>query len=116
MVAGVAKLQPSWSAGLKDCSLPTEACAQQLVFLKYVNAVFLALAAVVAGIVAHALGGSRLAAVVTTSYVAFNFAMWRDLKYVMSEYLALLLVALSLLWLFLVICCFKVICYCCGVG
>src|SRR5215510_6002944 len=104
MVAGVAKLQPSWSAGLKDCSLPTEACAQQLVFLKYANAVLLALAAVVAGIIAHALGGSRLAAVVATTYIAFNFAMWRDLKYVMSDYLALLLVALTVLWLFLALC------------
>jgi len=116
VVAGLAKLQPSWSAALKVCSRPNEACAQQLVFLKYLNAVFLALAAVVAGIVAYVLGGSRIAAVVATSYIAFNFAMWRDLKYVMSDYLALLLVALTVLWLFLALYRLPDIRYWTGVG
>src|SRR5262245_53988438 len=116
VVAGLAKLQPSWSTALKVCSRPNEACAQQLVFLKYVNAVLLALTAVVAGIVAHALSGSRIAAVGTTGYIAFNFAMWRDLKYVMSDYLALLLVALSVLWLFLALCRLTDIRYWSGVG
>jgi 4-amino-4-deoxy-L-arabinose transferase-like glycosyltransferase len=104
VVAGLAKLHPSWSHALKDCARPIEACAQKLVFLKYTNAVFLALAAVVAGMVAQALAGSQLAAVVATSYISLNFAMWRDLKYVMSDYLALLLVAITVLCLFLALC------------
>jgi 4-amino-4-deoxy-L-arabinose transferase-like glycosyltransferase len=72
-----------------------------LQFLKFANAVFLALAAVIAGVIAQALCGSRLAAMVATGYVGLNFAMWRDLKYVLSDYLAVLLTAIAVLSLFL---------------
>jgi 4-amino-4-deoxy-L-arabinose transferase-like glycosyltransferase len=101
VIAALAKLYPTWSAGLKDCSPPADACANSLQFLKFANAVFLALAAVIAGVIAQALCGSRLAAIVATSYLSLNFAMWRDLKYVLSDYLAVLLTAIAALCLFL---------------
>ena len=96
-IAGLAKLQPTWSAALRDCSPPEKHCASALVFLKYANVAFFALAAVVAGAATQALGGSRLAAIVANSYVSLNFTMWRELKYVLSDYLAVLLVAIAVL-------------------
>jgi hypothetical protein len=98
-VVGLAKLHPSWSRALKDCSPPASTCASGLVFLKYANAVLLALAATTAGAIAHAFSGSRLAAIVATIYVSFNFTMWRELKYVISDYLAVFLSAIVVLLL-----------------
>jgi hypothetical protein len=100
-VAGLAKLHPSWSAALRDCSPPAPDCASGLVFLKYANAVLLALAAVIAGAIAYLLGGSRLAAVTATVYVAGNFMMWRHLKYAISDFLAVFLAAVTVLSLVL---------------
>jgi hypothetical protein len=96
-IAGLAKLQPTWSAALRDCSPPEKHCASALVFLKYANAAFFALAAVIAGATTQVLCGSRLAAIVATSYVSLNFTMWRELKYALSDYLAVLLVAIAVL-------------------
>lgn len=96
-IAGLAKLQPTWSAALRDCSPPEKHCASALVFLKYAHVAFFALAAVIAGAATQALCGSRLAAIVATTYVSLNFTMWRELKYVLSDYLAVLLVAIAVL-------------------
>ena len=96
-IANLARLHPTWSAALKDCSSPTNNCATSLSFLKYANVAFFAIAAVIAGAIVQILSSSHLAAIVATCYVTLNFTMWRDLKYVMSDYLAVLLVAIAVL-------------------
>ena len=101
VIAGLARLHPTWSTALRDCSPPVETCASGLVFLKYANVVFLALAAVIAGATIRALGGSHAGAIVATGYVSLNFTIWRWLKYVISDYLAVLLVAIGVLSLIL---------------
>jgi 4-amino-4-deoxy-L-arabinose transferase-like glycosyltransferase len=101
VIAGLARLHPTWSTALRDCSPPMETCASGLIFLKYANVVFLALAAVIAGATIRALGGSHAGAIVATGYVSLNFTIWRWLKYVISDYLAVLLVAIGVLSLIL---------------
>ena len=101
VIAGLARLHPTWSTGARYYSQPVETCASGLVFLKYANVVFLALAAVIAGATIRALGGSHAAAIVATGYVSLNFTMWRWYNYVISDYLAVLLVAIGVLSLVL---------------
>jgi len=97
VIAGLANLHSTWSTGLRNCSPPTEACASALLFLKYANVALLALAAVAAGAITRLFSGSRLAAIVAVGYVSLNFTMWRELKYVMSDYLAVFLTAITAL-------------------
>jgi 4-amino-4-deoxy-L-arabinose transferase-like glycosyltransferase len=95
LIAGVARLLPTLGTTLVDCDPPNEACQSGFRALPVVNAVLLAGTALLAAIAVEILGGGRLAATLAWAYVAFNLQMQSDLKYVISDYLAVFLVGAS---------------------
>ncbi|MEW5727598.1 MAG: phospholipid carrier-dependent glycosyltransferase [Pseudomonadota bacterium] len=95
MVAVAARLYPPLATALVECSPPSDGCASGFRALAFVNAALVAGTAVVAAMLAERLGGGRLAWVVAWGYIAFNFQSLKDVKYVISDYLAVFLAALA---------------------
>lgn len=94
LVAGVAEVSPSLARSLDQCADPTiESCRAGYRPLIFVNALLLGGAALLAGLTVLAMGGGPAAAWIGTLYVAANLHMYKDMKYALSDYLAVFLCA-----------------------
>lgn len=101
LVAVIAHLSPALSRSLEECSLPEERCRSGYRTLIFVNALLLGGAALMAGLAVRGLGGGQGAAMIGCLYVAANLHMYKDMRYVLSDYLAVFLCAAltaSLAW------------------
>lgn len=93
LIAGIAVLSPS----LADCADPEERCKPGYRAMIFANALLLGGAALMTGLAVRALGGGPGAALLGCLYVAANLHMYKDLKYVLSDYLAVFLCAALIL-------------------
>lgn len=93
LVAGVAELSPSLAKSLEACAEPAEVCRTGYRPLVFVNALLLGGAALMVGLTVLGLGGGPVAALLGCLYVAANLHMYKDMKYVLSDYLAVFLCA-----------------------
>ena len=94
LVAGAAELSPPLARSLDQCEDPTvESCRTGFRPLIFLNALLLGGAALLAGLTVRALGGGWWGALIGTLYVAANLHMYKDMKYVLSDYLAVFLCA-----------------------
>jgi hypothetical protein len=93
LVAGVATLSPSLAHSLETCAEPADVCRSGYRAMILVNGLLLGGAALMAGLAVLGLGGGRAAALIGCLYVAANLHMYKDMKYVVSDYLAVFLCA-----------------------
>ena len=93
LVAGVAELSPSLAHSLETCAEPADSCRLGYRPLIFVNALLLGGAALMVGLAVLGLGGGPAAALVGVLYVAANLHMYKDMKYALSDYLAVFLCA-----------------------
>jgi hypothetical protein len=93
LIAGVAELSPALARSLETCAKPAEVCRLGYRPLVFVNALLLGGAALMAGLTVLALDGGPMAALIGCLYVAANVHMYKDMKYVLSDYLAVFLCA-----------------------
>lgn len=99
VIAATAWLVPGFYQTLVSCHPPSETCQTGFWPLTYLNALFLAGTAAVVASLGAALGGGRLGASLGALYLAINFRLQEDIRYVGSDYAAVLLVALVALLL-----------------
>jgi 4-amino-4-deoxy-L-arabinose transferase-like glycosyltransferase len=99
LIAGTAHLLDGFGHTLGDtlstCYPLAEACSAGLRPLVYVNAILVTLAAVLVALTAIDLGTGRLGALLGAGYVALNFELLKEMHYVISDYLAVVLTAAS---------------------
>ncbi len=93
LIAAAAQLSPPLARSLEECAEPAESCRAGYRTLVVVNALLLGGAALMTGLALLALGQGGGAAMLGCLYVSANLHMYKDLKYVLSDYLAVFLCA-----------------------
>lgn len=98
LVALTAHVAPSLAESLVNCSPLTESCSKGFKTLGYLNGLFLGLATGFTLLALGALGGGRVAHLVTAGYLILNLHITKDMRYAVSDFLAMTCLALAV-WL-----------------
>ena len=95
LIAGLAAVDPVLGAALSTCAQPEERCRQGYRGLIFANALLLGGAALLAAWTVARLGGGKGLSFAAGLYVALNLHLYKDMRFVESDYLALFLAALT---------------------
>jgi 4-amino-4-deoxy-L-arabinose transferase-like glycosyltransferase len=98
LAALTARVVPSLASSLTSCSPPAEGCHKGFKVLAYLNGLLLGLATGFTLLALAELGGGRLAHLVTAAYLILNLHITKDMRYAISDFLAMACVALAV-WL-----------------
>lgn len=95
VIALTAYLSPELLQTLSTCTPPSEECHGGFRILVYLNGFFLALTVCFSLLILGALRGNKTAHLVTAGYLILNLHITKDMKYVISDFLAMALLALA---------------------
>jgi len=98
LTALAAHVSPSLAKSLTSCPPPEEGCVRGYKVLTYLNGIFLGLATGFTLLALGRLGGGRAAHLVTAGYLILNLHITKDIRYVLSDFLAMTCLALAV-WL-----------------
>ncbi|MBF0560584.1 MAG: hypothetical protein HQL37_00945 [Alphaproteobacteria bacterium] len=88
LLAGAAAVVPSIREAVVVCAPPAESCKAGFRGLQFLNFLLMGGAALLSMNLCRRAGGSRLASVIAGGYVVFNLHMYKDARYLISDFLA----------------------------